>query len=92
MVVESLRTLKQRLGMLQIAGLPLIQYAIKHTFLVMCLLRIGNVVENGMKKNGRFPMEIKAMFSGIIGNYKISFWSAPIYNDCSRWSLNVVRI
>ena len=92
MVVESLRVLRHRLGMLQVAGLPFIRYVVKHTYLVMLLLRIGAIFENGVKKNGRFPMEVKAMFSGIIGNYKICFWSAPIYDDCSRWSLQVARI
>lgn len=92
MVTENLRILKQRMGMLQIIGIPIIQFIVRHTVLIAWLLRIAGILESGTKKNGRFPMEINAMINGIIGQYKICFWSAPIYNDCSRWSLNVVRI
>ena len=78
--------------MLQLIGIPFINFAVQHTYIMMWILKIAGIAENGMKKNGRFPMELSTQIQGKIGQYKINFWSCPVYRDCCRWGLQVVKI
>ena len=92
MVATVKNLLKRRISMLQLAGIPFVRFAVQHTYLMMWILRLSGIMENGWKGNGRFPMEISASIQGKIGQYKINFWSCPVYRDCCRWSLAVVKI